>query len=253
MRELEIYDTPDDLAEAAARFIVQVAQEAIEARGKCTLAFTGGKTPELLYNRLAEAYRVDIDWRYLHVYWGDERPVPPSDPESNYGMAHRTLLQHVAIPLEQTHRMKGENPPAEAMYEYDALLRHDLGAVPRFDLILLGMGDDGHVASLFPNTEALQEQYRWAVPNPVPKLNQTRLTLTYPVLNAASCVLFLVSGEKKAEILKTVLEGPYDPSLWPAQGVLAEDGRLLWWADAAAAAHLRSNAATAGLDDTIPE
>jgi 6-phosphogluconolactonase len=253
MRELEIYDTADDLAEAAARFIVQVAQESIEARGKFTLAFTGGTTPELLYNRLAEAYRVDIDWRFLHAYWGDERPVPPDHPESNYGMANRTLLQHVSIPPEQIHRMKGEKSPEGAMYEYDALLRQHLGSVPTFDLILLGMGDDGHCASLFPHTEALHEQYRWAVPNPVPKLNQTRLTLTYPVLNAASCVLFMVSGDKKAEILKTVLEGPFDPDKWPSQGVLPEHGRLLWWVDSAAAAHLRSNAATAGLDGTTLE
>src|SRR5688572_18829237 len=105
MRELEIYDTPDDLAEAAARFIVQIAQQAIDARGRFTLAFTGGKTPELLYNRLAEAYRTDIDWRYLHAYWGDERPVPPDHPDSNYAMTERTLLRYVSIPPEQIHRM----------------------------------------------------------------------------------------------------------------------------------------------------
>ena len=148
--------------------------------------------------------------------------------------------------------MRGEKPPTEAMQEYDALLHEHFAAPPRFDLILLGMGDDGHTASLFPNTEALHEQTRWAVPNPVPKLNQTRLTLTYHVLNAAACVLFMVVGEKKAEILKTVLEGPYDPFMWPSQGVLPAEGRLLWLVDAASAASLTSNAATAGLDGTSP-
>lgn len=252
MRELEIYDTPDELAEATARFIVQTVQAAIDARGRCTLAFTGGKTPELLYNRLAEAYRADIDWRYVHAYWGDERPVPPDDPDSNYGMAERTLLRHVSIPADQIYRMKGELPPEEAMQEYNEILHQTLPDNGALDLLLLGMGDDGHCASLFPHTEALHEKTRWAVPNPVEKLGQTRLTMTYPILNAASIVLFMVSGEKKADILKTVLEGPHDPFMWPSQGVMPE-GRLLWWVDAASAAHLRANAATAGLDGTIPE
>ncbi len=253
MRELEIYDTPTDVAEAAARLIVQTIQQAIDDHGRCTVAFTGGKTPESLYSRLADAYRVDIDWRFVHAFWGDERPVPPDDPESNYGMAQRTLLQHVPIPAQQVHRMRGEIAAEDAMHEYEAILRRELGAVPRFDLLMLGMGDDGHTASLFPQTEALHEPTRWAVPNPVSKLNQTRLTLTYPVLNVAALVLFMVTGEKKAEILKTVLEGPYDPFMWPSQGVLPKNGRLLWWVDAASAAHLRSNAATAGWAGTIPE
>lgn len=253
MRELEIYETPDALAEAAARFIVQAAQQAIDARGRFTLAFTGGKTPELLYNRLAEAYRADIDWRYLHAFWGDERPVPPHDPESNYGMAERTLLRSVSIPSDQVHRMKGELPPEQAMQEYDDLLHQALGPEGRFDLILLGMGDEGHTASLFPHTEALHEQTRWAVPNPVPKLNQTRLTTTYPLLNAASCVLFMVSGDKKADALASVLEGPHDALMWPSQGVAPHTGRLLWWVDRAAAARLASNDATAGLDGTTLE
>jgi 6-phosphogluconolactonase len=252
MRELEIYDTPDELAEAAARFMVQTIQAAIDARGRCTLALTGGKTPELLYNRLAEAYRVDVDWRYVHLYWGDERPVPPDHADSNYGMAERTLLRYVSIPPEQIYRMKGELPPSEAMEEYEMLLHDTLPDDGCFDLLLLGMGDDGHCASLFPHTEALHEQTRWAMPNPVDKLNQTRLTLTYPILNAASIVLFMVNGEKKADMLKAVLEGPHDPFMWPSQGVMPKEGRLLWWVDAAAAAHLRANAATAGLDGTTP-
>jgi 6-phosphogluconolactonase len=178
-----------------------------------------------------------VDWARVHVFWGDERCVPPDHAESNYRMAREALLDQVSIiPAQNVHRMRGEIDPEEAADGYETDLRACFGvsAPPRFDLILLGMGDDGHTASLFPGAEAIREQARWVAAYYVEKLGAWRLTLTPVVLNAAANVIFLVVGAGKAARLREVLDGPYQPDRLPAQVVRPSDGRLLWMVDQAA-------------------
>jgi len=211
---------------------------------KVTVALAGGATPKLLYTLLAtEPHRRHLPWPRTHVFWGDERCVPPDHPESNYRMAHEALLRHLPIPPEQIHRMRGEDPdPERAAAEYEERLRTafhgQAGALPRLDLVLLGMGADGHTASLFPHTEAVREQQRWVVRNHVPKLQADRLTLTAPVINWGATILFLVAGNDKAAALQEVLEGPADPERLPAQLIRPTAGRLVWLVDLAAASRL---------------
>jgi 6-phosphogluconolactonase len=219
------------------------AAQAVAERGVFSIALSGGSTPAELYRRLASPPAVErVNWPAVQVFFGDERCVPPGHPESNYGMVRRTLLEGAPVPNENVHRMAGELPPAVAATMYEDELRavfripHD--AVPRFDLILLGMGPDGHTASLFPGTAALHEWQRLVVANHVPQLNTDRLTLTFPVLNNGRQVAFLVTGADKAEALAGVLEGPPTPDRYPAQAVRPTDGRLVWLMDKAAAAKL---------------
>ncbi|HET9226591.1 MAG TPA: 6-phosphogluconolactonase [Thermoanaerobaculia bacterium] len=233
-----MFDDLDALARAAAEEIAKSAQEAIAKRGRFTIALSGGSTPRPVYRLLANAPR--IDWRRVHVFWGDERHVPPDDPESNFGMAHDELLSKIPIPQENIHRMRAENPNAErAAEEYSWTLRSafDLaeGEWPRFDLVLMGIGDDGHTASLFPGSDAVREQSRLVIAPWVEKLHTQRITLTPPVFNRARLALFLVSGEEKANALKAVLDGDFEPDLYPAQIVKPEEGRLVWMVDRAAA------------------
>ncbi len=242
MSEIEVHPDPQHLARAAAGHIVHIAAEAIAARGRFTIGLPGGSTPRLLFALLSNLPWVRrIDWAHVHVFWGDERCVPPDHPESNYRLAHETLLQHVPLPAEQIHRISGELPPAEAARAYEQTLRtlftEDTSAdpQPRFDLMLLGLGDDGHTASLFPGTAALTETTRWVVENYVPRLDSWRITLTAPAINAAAHVIFLVSGAGKAEALRVVLQGPLRPSAYPAQLIRPCAGQLLWLVDQAAA------------------
>jgi 6-phosphogluconolactonase len=228
--------------EAAARF-VRRSEDAVATRGRFTVALSGGSTPRSLYELLACApWRKRIAWTATHVFWGDERCVPPDHRDSNYRMAYQALLAHVPIPVENVHRMRGEIEPSAAAEacEYDVRAAFDLapGKPPRFDLILLGLGDDGHTASLFPGTVALIEQGHWVVANWVEKLNAYRLTLTPPVLNAAHEVIFLVAGAGKAGILSQVLHGERRPDRYPAQVVQPTQGILVWLVDRAAAAEL---------------
>ena len=248
MAELKVFDDLDALARAAAEEIAKSAQEAIAERGRFTIALSGGSTPRPVFRLLANAPR--IDWRRVHVFWGDERHVPPDHPESNFGMAHDELLSKVPIPAENIHRVRAENPSAErAAEEYAWTLRSafdlgdlgDLGEggeLPRFDLVLMGMGDDGHTASLFPGSDAVRERSRLVIAPWVEKLHTYRITLTPPVFNRARQALFLVSGEEKAEALKAVLEGDFEPDRHPAQIVKPEEGRLVWMVDRAAASRL---------------
>ena len=232
------------LAEAAADLFVRAAGDAIAARGRFYVALSGGSTPRTLYQLLAAEPRHDqVNWSRVFVFWGDERCVPPTDPESNYHMAREALLFHVPVPATQVFRMRGESADpaaAAALYEIDlrrafALAPHEL---PRFDLILLGMGPDGHTASLFPHTDALHVTDRLAVANRVEKLNATRMTLTTPVINNARLVVFLIAGADKAEPLAAVLEGPRRPEDLPSQLVAPTDGQVIWMVDNAAAAKL---------------
>ncbi len=229
----EVQVLPDAQAvawEAAAR-LAAAARQAVQARGRFTLALSGGSTPLKLFALLGMGeWLVRVPWEQAHIFWADERCVPPDHPESNYGAARAALLSRLPTPEADAHR-----------YAH-VLRRHsDLAAdgMPRLDLVLLGMGADGHTASLFPRTAALRVTDAPTAANHVPQLKATRLTLTFPALNAARAVLFLVTGAEKAAALARVLAGPQEPEELPAQGVRPRDGTLAWLVDAAAAAELR--------------
>ena len=242
MAELKVFDDLDALARAAAEEIAKNAEEAIAARGRFTIALSGGSTPKPVYRLLAEEPR--IDWSRVHAFWGDDRHVPPDHADSNFGMAHDELLSKVPIPPGNVHRMRTEKPDAERVAEeYAWTLRSefdlDEGERPRFDLVLMGLGEDGHTASLFPGSDAVRERSRLVAAPWVSSLATFRVTLTVPVFNRAALALFLVSGEEKAEALKAVLEGDFQPDRFPAQVVRLEGGKLLWLVDRAAARELR--------------
>jgi len=240
-RSIEVFATAADLFHAAAEEFVRAARTAIGAQGRFTVALSGGSTPKVLYSLLASNY-ADFVWNRVFLFFGDERHVPPTDPESNYRMVEESLLTKIAIPAENVFRVAAENPDASAAAsDYEAQLRRFFelrsSEFPRFDLILLGMGPDGHTASLFPDSAALDEQSRLVVANWVAKFNTHRITFTFPVLNRAAEVMFLASGADKAEMLHQVLEGKSAPLL-PSQRVQPSDGKLLWMLDEAAAAKL---------------
>jgi 6-phosphogluconolactonase len=236
---LLLYETPEELAEASARDFAARTQETIDERGRFAVALAGGSTPKATYEVLARDYANELDWSRVHVYFGDERTVPPDHEDSNYRMAYETLLSHV--PVGSVHRMRGELPPDEAAAAYEEELRAFFGQVdiPGLDLILCGLGEDGHTLSLFPETAALDVNDRWVVANPVLKLGTTRLTLTIPVLNVSRAVTFVVAKESKAEALKEVLEGDADPRAYPAKLVRPESRDLTWMVDRAAARLLK--------------
>ena len=245
MAELRVLGDVDELAQAAAEEITRSIEEAVASRGRFTIALSGGSTPKPVYRLLAEEpYLSRIAWDRVHVFWVDERHVPPDHPDSNFGMAHGALLSRVPIPTDNVHRIRSEKPDAErAAEEYGWALRSafdlDEGQWPRFDLVLLGLGADGHTASLFPGSDAIRERSRLVIAPWVSSLGAYRITLTLPVLNRAAAALFLVSGEEKAEALRTVVDGDYQPDRFPAQAVRPEEGRLLWLVDRAAARWLR--------------
>lgn len=235
---------PDnELAVAAAALFVQVAEEATHNRGRFTVALAGGSTPRPLYELLATPpYRDRIDWSVTHLFWGDERTVPPDHEDSNYRMVAKSLLAGIEIPWENVHRIEGERPPQDAADVYEAMLREHfdlrVGEYPRFDFVLLGLGSDGHTASLFPDLDELHERNRLVVAPYVPIFDAHRISLTVPVINAARTVCFLVSGAMKANAVHAVLEGEHDPSRWPAQYVQPHEGQLVWLLDEAAASRL---------------
>jgi 6-phosphogluconolactonase len=241
--EIEVYPDANTLNHAAADYIVRVANEAIVTRRRFTIALSGGSTPKKTYALLAEEpYRSQIDWDAVEVFWGDERCVAPDDPESNYAMAQEVLLSKVPIPASQVHRMPADFLDKDAASRvYTEEIQHVFGTdqVPRFDLIQLGMGPEGHTASLFPHQASLHEQTRLVMPVSVPKPPPDRLTFTPPLLNAAWHVLFLVTGEEKAEAVQAVLEGEYQPDEYPAQIVRPENGEVVWMLDEKAAKKIR--------------
>ena len=237
MKDVRVYAHAAALAWAAASCFVSLAVEAQAARGRFVVALAGGSTPEAAYELLAgEAFFGGVDWSRVQVLFGDERAVPPDHVDSNYRMARETLLARVPIPGENVHRIQGEREPAEAARRYQIELETVLGENGRFDLIFLGMGSDGHTASLFPGTPALEERERLVVANPVRALERTRITLTLPAINAARQVVFLVSGASKAAALAAVLAG--EPL--PAARVLPEDGQVTWLVDRDARAASRA-------------
>lgn len=235
------------LARAAAERVARAIDAAVAARGRATVALSGGSTPKQMGSVLArDPYRAHIPWEKVDIFWGDERWVPLASAESNAGEAKRGCLDLVSIPSANVHPWNTSARSAEeAAAAYEAEIREVLGAsaaMPRFDLILLGMGDDGHTASLFPHTAALAVRDRVAVANFVPKLDAERLTLTEPAINAAREILFLVGGPGKAATLEKVLEGPEEPVALPAQAIHATPGEtsVAWLVDEDAAARLGS-------------
>jgi 6-phosphogluconolactonase len=241
---MKIHPDPTSLARAAADHFVSLAEEAIAARGRFAVVLSGGSTPRASYALLATDGRAArVDWLRVHIFWGDERCVPPDHPDSNFRMAREALLDHVPIPAGNVHRVRGELDPAQAAAEYQQALQKFFatasGDTPSFDLVLLGMGGDGHTASLFPGTAAVEEQSRWVVAHFVDKLEAWRITLTPAIINTAANVTFIVSGQDKAERLLQVLEGPYQPHVLPAQVIRPGRDRLQWLVDAPAAALLQ--------------
>lgn len=239
-REINIFPTKGELVQAAAEKIIAVVNAAIYERGRCSLALAGGGTPRDVYARLAtENYRSRVDWGNVFLFWGDERCVPPNHADSNFRMANESLLSHVAIPPANIFRMKGEMAPAAAASEYEQHLEHFFGGgIPQFDLILLGLGEDGHTASLFPGTSALEETRRRAISVFIPTLNAHRITLTLPVINQARRVMFIVAGKSKSEIAPRILKSNQPAKELPATLVQPQTGQLDWMLDAEAASLL---------------
>ncbi|MEO8634660.1 MAG: 6-phosphogluconolactonase [Gemmatimonadales bacterium] len=242
--QLAVFPTSDALTTGAADAFTAAADAAIRTSGRFMVALSGGTTPKRLYARLAtEPYASQVQWPQVHIFWGDERWVPPTDPASNYRMTREQLLDHVPIPEENIHRIHGE-AAADAAAAYQRTLRyafatpegppkHTAGA--RFDLVLLGLGENGHTASWFPGMAAVHEQRKWAMAEYIPEASMWRVTLTPVVINAAAQAMFLVSGAAKAETLRRVLEGPDQPDTLPAQAVALPSGELRWLVDSAAA------------------
>jgi 6-phosphogluconolactonase len=237
----------EQVSRAAADEFIRCAREAVVVTGRFTVALSGGSTPRRLYQLLAEPpFLGQVDWPRVEFFWGDERAVPPDHKDSNYHTAHEALLQKITVPAGSIHRLQAERPDKDAAAaDYQAEIARVFGVPPDgpppvLDLVLLGMGPDGHTASLFPFTTALKERERWVVPNHVPKFNADRLTLTTSILNRAREVLFLVAGPDKAEPLGEVLEGPSDTDRLPSQ-LIRPSGKLVFFVDQAAAAKLRNS------------
>jgi 6-phosphogluconolactonase len=239
--KVEVFGSPQELFRAAAEKFCTLGLIAIEAQGKFTVALSGGSTPRGLHQELVTHFASRLDWSKVFFFWGDERHVAPDSSDSNYRMANETLLSKLSIPPGNIFRIPSELPDArQAAAKYEQTLqqffRPEPDSFPRFDFILLGMGPDGHTASLFPGTAALQEKDHLVVGNWVEKLNTFRITFTYPMLNNAACVMFLVNGDEKAEMVRRALKDP--TANLPCQRVRPEDGELLWYLDKGAALKL---------------
>jgi 6-phosphogluconolactonase len=241
--EIRISTTPQELFAAAAEEVARATNDAVSKRGRFTIALSGGSTPKSLYNLLATNARTSLPWDKMFFFWGDERHVPPTDDQSNYRMVDEAMLSKVPVAPGNVFRFAAENPDAAAVAQaYEETLKKffelKAGEFPRFDLILLGLGPDGHTASLFPGTAGLEEKSRLVIANWVEKLKTHRLSFTFPVLNAGRTVAFLVSGTDKATVLHSVLEENVPGEQYPAKLVQPKDGTLIWFLDRAAASAL---------------
>jgi len=243
--EIIVLEDAAALSYKAAEIFVRCISETLSRKPQFSIALSGGSTPKTLFSLLAEdrSFKNNIPWEKLHFFWGDERHVPPEDAQSNFRMAHEILLSKINVRTENIHRMGTEQPDAGKVAEaYEQEIQKFFhitqGQVPVIDFNLLGIGTDGHTASLFPGTEALNEKRRLVAANWVEKLQSHRLTMTAPLLNNAATVVFLVSGQGKADILHQILEGAYQPDLLPAQLIRPTGGRLIWLVDQAAASRL---------------
>jgi 6-phosphogluconolactonase len=239
--QVRIFASLDELFRGAAEVFCQLGSAAIRERGRYTVALSGGSTPRGLHQQLATAFSNQLPWEKVFFFWGDERHVPPDFPESNFRMAKETLLSKLPIPEQNIFRMHGELPDAEqAAARYQEVLRDFFKPAarefPRLDFNLLGMGPDGHTASLFPGTKGLEENQRWVIGNWVPQHDTWRITLTYPVINSSRVVMFLISGESKAEMVRKALKDP--AANLPCQGIRPTSGDLMWYLDKGAGAKL---------------
>ncbi|NOY99545.1 MAG: 6-phosphogluconolactonase [Chloroflexi bacterium] len=246
----EIFANHEELSQWAAARFAEIATRAVKARGRCLVALAGGGTPRRLYQLLAAPPLADsLPWAHIHWFWGDERCVPPDDAGSNYGQVRQIIFDRVPAPEENIHRMRGELPPKQAAQDYARQLRAyaDAGLDwPRFDLVLLGLGADGHTASLFPGSppDAGAASPTLAVTADYDGRPAQRVTLTPPVFNRARQVFFLVSGAEKADALAATLRGAHDPTRWPAQRIQPREGEVTWLADEAAARQLNDRSAS---------
>jgi 6-phosphogluconolactonase len=245
-KEVRVYQNANQVNRALAERFVSISSKAIAARGRFVVCLAGGNTPRGAYELLTTPeYTALVDWTNAYVFWGDERCVPPESLESNARTVRETLLNHVPVPVNQIHRIRGEIDAEQSAVEYEKTLRDFFknrmqSGKPRFDLVLLGMGADGHTASIFPGAASLHEEKRWVAPHKIKSLDMWRVTLTPLALNAASNVIFLVMGSDKADTVKRVLEGDYVPDELPAQIVKPENGSVLWLLDEHAASKLVS-------------
>jgi|ERR1043165_3175573 6-phosphogluconolactonase len=235
--EFKVFSDANAVARAAAEHIVKQSRDAVARSGGFSIALSGGSTPKLLYKLLAnsdEPFRQQIPWDVSHFFFSDERNVPPDDPESNYGMAYEAMFAQV--PRTNLYRIRGEKPAAVAAREYEGTLVEVFGPeLPDFDVVLLGLGEEGHTASLFPHSPALKETKRLVAAPWVEKLNTYRITMTLPVLNNGKSIVFLVTGASKAEILRIVMNTDRNPDLYPAQAISPTSGAVTWLVDEAAA------------------
>lgn len=234
---ISIYPDREALSRAAADLFAEQAVRAVADHGRCAILLAGGETPRRTYELLGEEpLRDQVPWAEVHLFWGDERSVPQDDPRNNARMAYQALLDRVPVPAGQVHPIPGDGDPREAADEYEELLRRFFaGAEPRFDLVLLGLGDDGHTASLFPDSPVLEERQRWAAATRRAGEEIGRVTLTVPLINQANLVVFLVAGDDKATVLREVLEDHPDPRSRPARMIQPEQGELRWLVDQSAA------------------
>lgn len=235
-----VIPTPEKWAQKAADLIIEQAQAAIEARGTWSFVLSGGGTPKPVYQALAER-KGEIDWQNTFIFFGDERCVPPDHPESNYRMAKEAFLDAVPIEQQNIFRMIAEIGPKEAAEDYQGMIEaHFFKAEKRFDTLLLGLGNDGHTASLFPGEPALKEDTAWVVPSHNPHNQTERLTLTFPAINSARNILFLVTGESKAPVIADVIQNPSGFPNYPAKQVIVTESAPTWLLDQAAASELNS-------------
>jgi len=233
---IKISETKTEWVESAANGIADQCQIAISDRGRFSLVLSGGSTPTLIYEALG---RLDLDWKNIFLFWGDERCVPPDHPESNYKMAEDTLIRNASLPAENIFRIKGEENPATAARMYQAEIEKYFSAEDhRFDLVLLGLGEDGHTASLFPGTAALAENSVWAIETQHPASGMWRISLTYPAILSARNIFFLVQGSSKAKVAADVILNPKASPDYPAKKIERADGTIVWYLDRDAAASL---------------
>jgi len=239
--QLHVYNNPDELSHAVAAWIADTISATLQHQDRFTIALSGGSTPKALHKLLAASpFKEQIDWSKLHVFWGDERAVPFDDDRNNAKMAFDTLLNFVPIPSYHIHVMRTDISPEESAVEYEKILHMYFDNMPlSFDLVLLGMGDDGHTLSLFPGTAAVHEEKAWTIAYFLKAQDMYRITLTKTIVNKAAKVAFLTTGTNKAHALKEVQQGAYNPDLYPSQEIKPVDGELYWFVDKAAAADLK--------------
>jgi len=242
-KRVQVFQTKAQLVRATVNRIIHTIERSVRTTGRCSIVLAGGNTPRDVYGMLAcSPSKNRINWDLLHLFWGDERAVPPDHPDSNFHMVHEALLGHITIPQENIHRIFGELGPRKAASRYsDELEQYFLGQAKKFDLILLGLGEDGHTASIFPRTEAVSEATKSVGAVFVPQLKAWRVTMMLPLINAAKSIIFLISGSEKSQIVRNLMDLQSPESRWPASMVQPEDGSLHWFLDSSAASLIEAN------------